>query len=135
MSDIPEGFETMKGIDLAEDHIGPFYYRPEGDKYRCLFLAEPKHSNVGGIVQGGILMTFADYALCIAATDGYLEESCTTVSFSTEFIAAAEVGRLIECMPKVVRKTGSLVFVTGELLQGEQTLLVFNSVLKRLRNE
>ena len=123
----------MTGLDQAEDHIGPFYYRAEGDKFRCVFLAEAKHSNMSGMLHGGVLMAFADYALCIAATEGYGDEGCATVSFSAEFVAVAEVGYLIECTPKVVRKTGSMVFVTGELLQEGQTLLVFNSVVKRLK--
>ena len=133
MTGIPEGFETMTGLDQAEDHIGPFYYRSEGDGFRCVFLAEAKNSNMSGLIHGGVLMAFADYALCLAATDGYLDGGCATVSFSAEFVATAEVGYLIECTPKVIRKTGSMVFVTGELLQEGKVLIVFNSVVKRLR--
>ena len=70
MSAIPEGFSTDPGFDAAEDHTGPFYYKPLTDgRYECVFLAEAKNCNVNGLVHGGVLMTFADFALCMAATD------------------------------------------------------------------
>lgn len=136
MNAIPEGYSTDPGFDAAEDHIGPFYYRESEEEpgtYHCVFVAEAKNCNVNGLVHGGVLMTFADFALCMAATDHYREESCATISFNSEFIAAAEQGDLVECTPRVTRKTGSMVFLTGELLVGDTVVMTFSSVVKRLR--
>ncbi|MCB1692115.1 MAG: PaaI family thioesterase, partial [Pseudomonadales bacterium] len=85
MSEAPEGYLTMAGYDPAEDSIGPFYYRqlPDGS-WRYAFFPEDKHCNASGIIHGGVLMTLADYALCMAATDHYAEENCVTVTFSSE---------------------------------------------------
>ena len=128
----PAGYETDKGQDPAEDHIGPFYYRRDGADYEFAFLAGPQHANANNTLHGGVMMTFADYSLCMVATEGYANESCVTVSFSSEFIAAAEVGQLISCKAEVVRKTRSMVFVRGDIRAGEQILLNFSSVVKRL---
>jgi uncharacterized protein (TIGR00369 family) len=130
---IPEGFSTDPGFDQAEDHAGPFYYRSHEDSYHCVFEAQDKNCNVNGLVHGGVLMTFADFALCIAATDHYQEESCATVSFNAEFIAAAESGQLVECIPRITRKTGSMVFLTGDLTVADTTVMTFSAVVKRLR--
>jgi acyl-coenzyme A thioesterase 13 len=128
----PAGYETDKGQDPAEDHIGPFYYRRVGAGYEFAFLAGPQHANANQTLHGGVLMTFADYSLCMVATQGYENESCVTVSFSSEFIAAAEVGQVVTCTAEVVRQTRSLVFMRGDIRVGEQILLNFSSVVKRL---
>lgn len=130
---MPEGFTTDPGFDPAEDHVGPFYYRPLEDGYECAFIPDDKNCNVNGLVHGGILMTFADFSLCMLATDGYKEESCTTVSFNADFMAAASKGEMITCVPSVTRKTGSMVFVKGELVSTGEVVMTFSAVVKRLR--
>ncbi|MCB1647589.1 MAG: hypothetical protein KDI36_19160, partial [Pseudomonadales bacterium] len=72
------------------------------------------------------------YGLCMMATDGYQAESCVTVSFNCEFIAAAQTGSLIWCRGEIVRKTGSMVFLRGEIVADEQILLTCSAVVKRL---
>jgi len=130
---IPEGYRTNTGLDPAEDYVGPFFYRQQGQDYACAFLPEAKNCNLNGDVHGGVLVTFADYALCVAATDNYAEESCTSISFNCEFVAAGREGQLIECVPVITRKTGSMVFVTGTLVSSGEALMTFSSVVKRLR--
>ena len=77
-------FSTDEGFDPAEDYVGPFYYRREQDQFVCAFLPEKKNCNTYGGVHGGILMTFADFSLCMAATNHYNKEDCVTVSFYEE---------------------------------------------------
>ncbi len=132
---LPEGYLTEPGFDPAEDHIGPFFYRETGGGLEYAFVAEDRHCNVTGIVHGGVLMTFADYSLCMEATDHYAEEDCVTVSFSCEFPGAARLGDLIECRACVSRKTGALVFVTGQVAVRSDPVLDFSAVVKRLRRQ
>ena len=129
----PEGYSTDPGFDPCEDYVGPFYYRLVEGKREYAFRASEKHCNVTGIVHGGILMTFADFSLCMEATDHYAEEDCVTGSFSGDFVSAAQVGELVECHANVTRKTGSLVFVTGEILTDEDVIFTFSAVVKRLK--
>ena len=131
---IPEGYVTDPGFDPAEDHVGPFYYRQSGDAWDCLFIPGQQNCNVNGLVHGGILMTFADFSLCLAATDHYNGESCTTISFSADFSAAASKDEAVYCTPRITRKTGSLVFVTGEMRNDDTVLMTFSAVVKRLRD-
>ncbi len=131
----PTGYLTDPAFDPAEDYIGPFYYKEMGDKRLYAFKAEEKHGNVTDIVHGGVLMTFADYSLCMEATDHYKTEDCITISFSCDFVSAATVGDLIECRAKVTKKTGSLAFVTGEIFTGSEVIFTFSAVVKRLKRD
>ncbi len=134
MTDI-EGYATDPGHDPAEDHIGPFYFRNTDAGYLFAFKADDRHCNVTGIVHGGVLMTFADYSACMEATDNYADENCVTISFNCEFVSAGEIGELMECRARITRKTGSMVFSTGEVFSNGETLLTFSSVMKRLRKD
>jgi len=133
-------YQTDPGFDPCEDYIGPFYYhRSEKGGLQYAFPAEAKHGNTQGIVHGGVLMTFADYCLCMQATDHYQEESCITVGFNCDFVSAAEIGNLIQCTAEVTRKTGSMAFIRGEVFvesEGEvEIVMTFSSVVKRLREK
>ena len=77
-------------------------------------------------------MTFADYALFALAGD-VLDGPGVTVSFNSEFISAVGSGNLIEATGEVVRNTRSMVFVRGQVFCGDDTLLNFSGVIKRIR--
>jgi len=52
------GWRTVKD-DGFIGLVGPFWTRQDGETHRYAFLAEHKHHNRRGVVQGGMLMTFA----------------------------------------------------------------------------
>ena len=132
MSDIPEGYKTLKGLSPAEDHIGPFFYRKTDDGVVLGFRAAAHNCNGIGTVHGGVLMCFADYAVTMLALSG-VKENCTTISFSSDFIAAARDGDWVEAEGEVVKRTGSMTFVNGKLSVGENVVLTFQAVVKRLK--
>lgn len=132
MSDIPEGFRTLTGGSPAETHIGPFYYRKAEAGLEMGFRAGDQHCNAIGGVHGGVLLAFADYAVTMLALSG-VRENCATVSLASEFIAAARNGDWVEARGEVVRRTGSMTFVRGELFVADTVVLTFQSVLKRLK--
>lgn len=130
---IPEGYRTVPGVNPAEDKAGPYYYRKdEQGKLQLCFVAGEDHSNTNGGIHGGMLMHFADYVCSMVALSG-VKESATSVSFSSEFIAFGPINCLIEGRAEVVRRTGSMVFIRGEIFTGDKVLLTFSSVLKRLK--
>lgn len=133
-AEMPQGFATDVDFDPAEDHIGPFYFKQEGDSYRYAFRADERHCNAFQGVHGGVLMVFADYCLCMEATDHYASENCVTVSFSCDFVAAGSIGDLIESSAEVIRKTGSMVFLRGTVFTADETILRYSGVVKRQRN-
>ncbi len=128
---IPEGFKTLKNGPPAEQWVGPFYYRKDGQGLTLGFRANQHHSNVIGTVHGGVLLFFADYAVIMTAMMGQ-KESCATVSCSSDFVAGAKLGDWIEAEATVTRRAGSLIFITGRIYCEQKTLLNFQSVVRRL---
>ena len=121
------------GADQFEDMTGPFVYRVEdGGKVRCAFRAEKKHMNGGGFMHGGCLMTFADYALFCIATHELEGNPGVTLTFSSEFIATAKVGELIEATGEIVKAGRSVIFLRGEIFTGDRMLMTFSGVIKRV---
>ena len=128
---IPEGYKHYQGVSPAEDNVGPFYYRKQGDDLYLGMLAGEKHANAMGAVHGGVLLCYADYAATMLALNG-VKESCVTISLSSDFLAAAHLGDWIEGTGTVIKRTGSLTFLRGELSVAGNPVLSFQSVLRRL---
>lgn len=130
-STIPEGYKHYQGLSPAEDNVGPFYYRKVGDALSLGMRAGEKHANGVGSVHGGVLLCYADYAATMLALSG-VKESCVTISLSSDFLAAARLGDWIEGRGEVIKRTGSLTFIRGELSVEGNPVLSFQSVLRRL---
>src|SRR4051812_6722616 len=73
--------------DPFEDHAGPFYFRVGGDgRPVCAFRAGKQHMNRSGFLHGGLVMTFADFALFVIAREAIAGTSAVTATFSGEFV-------------------------------------------------
>jgi acyl-coenzyme A thioesterase PaaI-like protein len=112
--------------------VGPFWTRRTGDTHHYAFMAQPKHHNRRGIVQGGMLMTFADRSMGMTCWYANEKQPQATVQLDMHFIDAVQVGEFVECRAKVVRRTRSLVFMSGELVVGERVVATANGVWKTL---
>ena len=113
--------------------IGPFWQRPEGETYRYAFLAAKKHHNRRGVVQGGMLMTFADRALGVAAMAAADGANCVTIQLDMQFVGAGRIGDWIEARPEIVKRTNSLVFLRTDLTRGTDTVASATGIWKILR--
>ena len=112
--------------------IGPLWQKPVGDSYRYAFLAEHKHHNRRGVVQGGMMMTFADRSLGMTAWYANGKVPQATVHLDVHFIDAVQIGEFVEAKCRVVRRTRSLIFMSGEFVVGERTVATANGVWKAL---
>jgi acyl-coenzyme A thioesterase PaaI-like protein len=112
--------------------VGPFWTRQEGGTHRYAFRAEDKHHNRRGVVQGGMLMTFADRSMGMTCWYANERQPQATVQLDMHFVDAVQIGEFVECQCKVVRRTRSLVFMSGELKVGERVVATANGVWKTL---
>jgi len=128
----PEAYRTWEGTDPFEDHAGPFLFREfEDGRVVCGFMAETRHLNGGGVVHGGALMAFADFALFSLSRAVLREESGVTISFDSQFLGAGVAGHPVFAVGGPTRNARSLLFVRGELLQKGETIMTFNGVIKK----
>jgi len=122
----PYGDEGFIGL------IGPFWTRQVGDNHLYAFMAEPKHHNRRGVVQGGMLMTFADRSMGMTCWYANERQPQATVQLDVHFIDAVRIGEFVEAKCKVVRRTRSLVFMSGELVVGTRLVATASGVWKTL---
>ncbi len=109
--------------------VGPFWQHGV-DKSRFCFLAEPRHHNRRGIVQGGMLVTFADRSLGTTVRSVNTDRPQATLQLDVHFIDAAFIGEVIEARCRVFRRTKSLVFVDAEILAGERLVATVKGMWK-----
>ena len=114
--------------------VGPFWSRKQAgsETPRFAFLAARKHHNRRGVVQGGMLMTFADRSMGMTCWYANERQPQATVQLDMHFIDAVQVGEFVEAKCTVVRRTRSLVFMAGELVVGTRVVATANGVWKTL---
>jgi acyl-coenzyme A thioesterase PaaI-like protein len=112
--------------------VGPFWMRRCGESYLYAFMAEPKHENRRGVVQGGMLMTFADRSMGMTCWYANARQPQATVQLDVHFVDAVAIGEFVEAKCRVVRRTRSLIFMSAELVVGERVVATGNGVWKTL---
>lgn len=129
-----DGYRLYDPVDPFENGAGPFFWRQREDgSHHFVMRAEARHCNSHGIVHGGLMMTMADLMLCATAKAATEGEPVITISMANEFAASAREGELLEATGEIVRGTGSMVFVRGQVHVGARITMTCSAVVKRLR--
>jgi uncharacterized protein (TIGR00369 family) len=123
--DVPAGYEPFPEQGPFLEAIGPIHVREGQDDGLVLGMrAEDRHTNHRGTIQGGLLSTFADFALGRAieadAEDG---KDRATVSLTVDFLKPAKPGDWIESRTRVERVGGTLSFCDCSLRVGEREIV------------
>ena len=131
-ADIPVGFAPFKlSMGLLEAN-GPLYGKWDDDHLLLGFRVEMRHCNPGQVAHGGMLATFADMLLPIAARFqskmdmGFLP----TVNLSCDFLAPAPLGAWVEGRADPVKMTRNLLFAQGIATADGEPVLRANGIFK-----
>jgi acyl-coenzyme A thioesterase PaaI-like protein len=115
--------------------VGPLWQRVVDGEHEYAIEAQDKHHNRRGLVQGGLLMTFADRTCGMTARYVSGRPTLATVQMDTHFVDSGKIGELLISKPRVVRTTRSLIFMTTEVTAGERCIAMASGVFKILKNE
>ena len=135
------GYSVFTPPDPFEDHVGPFYYRLQGDpmaagSVHCVLPTAERHGNYVGGVHGGAILAFADYALCLiagrAADGGTNTSFALTVSISVEFVDAGRTGIPLEASGEPLQVTGRMAFARGTISQQGRTVALWSGVVRHV---
>ena len=122
--DVPDGFVLFEPQGPFLEEIGPVHVRRDGDGLVLGVRAERRHTNHRGTIQGGLLSTFADFALGRAieadAEDG---RERATVSLTVDYLKPASPGDWIEARSRVDRVGGTLAFADCSLQVEEREIV------------
>ncbi len=109
-------------------------HRVDGEHEYAL-ATQDKHHNRRGLVQGGVLMTFADRTCGMTARYVSGKPTLATVQLDTHFVEAGKIGEVLVSKPRVVRSTRSLIFISTEVTVDKRCIAMANGVFKILKNE
>lgn len=111
---------------------GPLWTRRDGDAWTYALLAEEAHLNPAGVVHGGALATLVDHAISSVAWEACARQPCLTLQLDTHFIGPVRAGHLAQARAQVVRRTGTLVFMRGEVAVEGSPVLAAQALMKVL---
>jgi acyl-coenzyme A thioesterase PaaI-like protein len=115
--------------------IGPLWQRVVDGEHEYALATEDKHHNRRGLVQGGVLMTFADRTCGMTARFVSGKPTMATVQLDTHFVEAGKIGEILVSKPRVVRQTRSLIFVSTEVTVDKRCIAMASGVFKILKND
>ena len=115
--------------------IGPLWQREVDGIHEYALVAADKHHNRRGLVQGGVIMTFADRSCGMTARYVSGKPTLATVQLDTHFVEAGKIGEILISKPHVVRSTRSLIFITTEVTVDKRCIAMASGVFKILKSE
>ncbi len=116
-------------------HIGPFYEIELPHGMRRAVQLEPKHLNPEGVVHGGVITSFADFALYRAIGDEIGHETqFATIELNCQFLAATFPGRWLYAEAQVLRRTRSIIFAAGEIFDADRQIAFASGIWKVIDN-
>ncbi|KQQ97260.1 hypothetical protein ASF77_04725 [Massilia sp. Leaf139] len=104
--------------------LGDLYCRREGDAITIAMRMADQHTNMRGIVHGGMLASLADSALGLGLTmscEG--RNSFVTVNLGSDFLDAARPGDWVEAHVRIGRIGARVAFAECDLMVGERRIL------------
>lgn len=115
--------------------VGPLWERAIDGVHEYALPTADKHHNRRGLVQGGVLMTFADRTCGMTARYVTGKPTMATIQLDVHFVEAGQIGDLLISRPRVVRATRSLVFINTEITVDKRCIATANGVFKILKSE
>jgi uncharacterized protein (TIGR00369 family) len=115
--------------------IGPLWHRLVDGHHEYALIAQDKHHNRRGLVQGGVLMTFADRTCGMTARHITGKHTMATIQLDVHFVEAGKIGETLVSRPRVVRATRSLIFVNTEVTVDRRCIAMASGVFKILKSE
>jgi uncharacterized protein (TIGR00369 family) len=122
--DTPEGFERYDSGAAFMELVGPVFVRGDGGDRVLALRSDERHRNSGGLTHGGLLATLVDFALGRAIeADSDDDQPRVTVSLTTDYLKAVEIGAWVEAHTRVERLGGTLAFAECSLIvEGDEVV-------------
>jgi acyl-coenzyme A thioesterase PaaI-like protein len=115
--------------------VGPLWQRVVNGEHEYALVAQDKHHNRRGLVQGGVIMTFADRTCGMTARYVSGRPTLATIQLDTHFVESGKIGEILLSKPRVVRATRSLIFISTEVTVDKRCIAMASGVFKILKNE
>jgi uncharacterized protein (TIGR00369 family) len=127
----PAGFILLPRGPFMEAN-GPLFHRPDAapEADQALFVLS-RHTNSGGIMHGGMFMTFMDGLLGAAGRQA-VGRPVVTVQMSIEFHRMVRPGEWLRGRARLTHATRDLAFCEGHAFVGEREVGRASGVFKQM---
>lgn len=101
---------------------------------RVRMFPEHIHSNMNGVVHGGVILSLVDVAMFAGASLilGASLERAVTVDLNNQFLAPGDLARPLDALVEVTKETGRMVFARGLVVQEDDQVAAFSGILRKL---
>ncbi len=130
----PPGFVELPLIGEAgfNTMCGPLWVKNDGNRLIGGFRVEAKHCNPTGTCHGGMLATFCDVHMSIAAQFAHDIQAfiLPTISLTLDYLASTPNGAWVEAVPEIVKVTRGMVFANEILTVDGQPVVRASAIYK-----
>ncbi|MCB2067494.1 MAG: PaaI family thioesterase [Erythrobacter sp.] len=104
------------------------------EQARVRIFPREMHLNLNGAIHGGIILGLIDVALFGGSSLllGTNMASAVTLELSNQFLAPGDPERPLDALVEVVRETGRMVFVRGQVVQEDQLVGSFSGIMRKI---
>ena len=101
--------------------LAPLIARAEGATCRLRITPRQAHTNAGGAVHGGVILSLVDVAMFAALQiiTGIDITGAVTLDVAAQFIGAGDPALPLDALAEVLRETRRFAFVRGLVVQGD----------------
>jgi acyl-coenzyme A thioesterase PaaI-like protein len=113
--------------------MGELITRVEGSKCRLRMFPERKHTNLQEMIHGAITLSLIDISLFSAMRTLTAGDPgpAVTLELSTQFIGAGKPEVPLDSVVEIVRETGRLLFLRGEVVQEDHLVAAFSGMVRK----
>ena len=107
----------------------------EDGKSRLRMFPERRHENLQGIIHGAVTLSLIDISMFTTMHtigSGNAGPS-VTLELSNQFVGGGDPTRPLDAVNEIVRETGKLVFIRGQVEQGEDVVASYSGIVRKMR--
>jgi len=131
---IPTGFVELPSVGPAGFNTlcGPIWIKAESDSLVGGFRVEQRHCNPSGNCHGGMIATFCDLHLAMAAIfqARLAVFLIPTINLSVDYLAPTLIGAWVEARAEIAKITRGMVFVNEIVMADGEPVARANAIYK-----
>ncbi len=129
---VPTGFVATDVGSGFSSRNARFYGQWSNQRLLLGFRVGEQHTNLGGVLHGGMLATFADTLLPYCAMYQALggRRFLPTISLQIDYLAPAAIGAWVQGDAEVLRMTRNMVFMQGMITADEAPIARVSGIFK-----
>lgn len=131
-TEVPAGFIAANVGSGFSSRNAQFYARWADERLQLGFRVAEHHTNLRGVLHGGMLATYADtlmpYAAMYQALAG--RHFLPTISLQIDYLAPAALGAWVQGQADVLRSTRNMVFMQGLVTADDTPIARLSGIFK-----